>query len=251
MPDLPFCSLDNAGRFGQSALVEDFPGYLRERVVDGLRSLVVAQRDDTYVVSFFVYDEQDDPRLPTLTVGTNTESQVRLHDDEGDDLEVRWNYAYWQQDELSVVGAEATDPVGVQLRRSWLDSQGLWFEDDTDTPFAALCFDDKIKWYSTPRADTVNPTAPVSDADDLSPESDAAGGRITKNFVELCVRTAQELHASGLIEKLFGRPIPIVVHELEYYDEIAQQNIEANGPELASGLVEWISSMYDEIGDDL
>ncbi|MGB8860955.1 MAG: hypothetical protein WCC60_16970 [Ilumatobacteraceae bacterium] len=49
----------------------------------------------------------------------------------------------------------------------------------------------------------------------------------------------------------FDRPIPVVVHELEYYDAIAQQNIEANGPELASGLVDWISSMYDDTGDDL
>ena len=44
--------------------MEDLPGYLREKVVDGLRSLDAAQRDDTYVVSFFVL--QDDPRLPTL-----------------------------------------------------------------------------------------------------------------------------------------------------------------------------------------
>jgi hypothetical protein len=32
------------------------------------------QRADIYVVSFFVYDEGDDPRKPTVTVGFNTET---------------------------------------------------------------------------------------------------------------------------------------------------------------------------------
>lgn len=43
-----------------------FLATFAKKVVDGLRSLDAVQRDDTYVVSFFVYDEQDDPRLPTL-----------------------------------------------------------------------------------------------------------------------------------------------------------------------------------------
>lgn len=239
-------------QFDQSALVMDFPGYLRRRVIDGLRSLDAAQRADTFAVSLFTYDEQDDPRFPTLTVGTNTERQVRMHDEDGEDPEVRWNYAYWLQDRLAVVGDAATDPAGAELRRSWLESEGLWFDDDDDGswPFAGLSLDEMVKWYSSERVETVEDSAPKADGQDATPRSDVDDLRITKSFVDLCVRTVQELHTSGLIEELFGRPIPVVVHELEYYDEIARQNIEANGPDLVSGLVEWIASMYAELDDE-
>lgn len=87
-------------------------------MIDGLRSLDAAHLGDTDAVSFFVYDDEDDPRLPTLVIDTNTETQVGLHDEEVDDPEIRWNYAYWQQNELAIIGAEATDPVGAALRRS-------------------------------------------------------------------------------------------------------------------------------------
>lgn len=63
---------------GQSSPVDSFPEHVRSRAVDGLRSLDAAHRADTYVVSFLVYDDDDDPRCPTLLVGTNTEHQVQL-----------------------------------------------------------------------------------------------------------------------------------------------------------------------------
>lgn len=98
-----------------------------------------------------------------------------------------------------------TDPNGAQLRRDWLEAQGLWFDDDN-----------------------------------YSYEDTARGATITKAFVKLCVKTVQSLHASGLIEELFSRPVPVIIHELEYYDEIAVQNIEANGSALASDIAAWI-----------
>ena len=33
------------------------------------------------------------------------------------------------------------------------------------------------------------------------------------------------LHDSGDMVAIFGRPIPVLVHELEYYDAIAMQNM--------------------------
>ncbi|MDP2290807.1 MAG: DUF4303 domain-containing protein, partial [Actinomycetota bacterium] len=131
----------------------DFPAYLRSAVMAGLKSLDASSRDETYAVSLFVYDDEDDPRRPTLTVGTNTESQVRLHDEGGDDLEVRWNYAYWLQNALAVIGHEVADPVGAQLCRAWIENQGLWFDDarSEHETFGDLTFEHMIKWYSTPR----------------------------------------------------------------------------------------------------
>jgi hypothetical protein len=38
---------------------------------------------------------------------------------------------------------------------------------------------------------------------------------------------------------LFGRPIPVLVHELEYYDAIAMQNLAANPPGVADDFIRW------------
>jgi hypothetical protein len=55
-----------------------FEDYVFEAAAQALRNVETAERADVYVVSFFVYDEADDPRAPTLTVGTNTETQVQF-----------------------------------------------------------------------------------------------------------------------------------------------------------------------------
>jgi hypothetical protein len=50
--------------------------HMYKRAVDALDSIPAEERADIYVVSFFVYDEEDDPRKPTVTVGFNTEADV-------------------------------------------------------------------------------------------------------------------------------------------------------------------------------
>ena len=197
--------------------MSEFPEYLRSAARSALSGLGGVGAAGVYVVSFYISSYEDDPRRTTLTVGTNTESQVRKAMTPGDDSvkpnrwwtpvheqEARWNFAFWQQNELAVIGR---DPTGARLRRSWFEDLGLWFDDDE------------------------------------SEESDEITDRMIQTFVGLCVATARWLHSSGTIESVFGREIPVIVHELEYYEEIAIQNVEANGAELAGGLVEWISSM--------
>ena len=60
---------------------------------------------------------------------------------------------------------------------------------------------------------------------------------ITEAFVRLLVMVVKGIHASGLLKDKFGKEIPILIHELEYYDMIATQNIEANGEELVKDFV--------------
>ena len=52
---------------------------------------------------------------------------------------------------------------------------------------------------------------------------------VTKKFVEELISIVKEIHQTGLLTEKYGKEIPIIIHELEYYDEIAEQNIEANG----------------------
>ena len=42
---------------------------------------------------------------------------------------------------------------------------------------------------------------------------------ITPKFVEFLVAIVQDIHASGLLKDKFGEEIPILIHELEYYEK--------------------------------
>ena len=54
----------------------DLAEHIAQRARAAIEGLSKDERGDAYVVSFFVYNEDDDPRRPTLTIGTNTETSV-------------------------------------------------------------------------------------------------------------------------------------------------------------------------------
>jgi hypothetical protein len=191
--------------------VGGFEEYAFGRVATALKEVPADQADDVYVVSLWVNDEEDDPRRPTILVGFNTEARVAESTALGaEEDEARWNFAYWLQNELAVLGDSERDPEGAGLCREWIQKTGLWFsDDDRDGDFDA----------ATER-----------------------GEEITDKFVALCVRLVRRLHDGGVIERSFGRPVPAVIHELEYYDEIADQNRAANPPELIAQFTRWVGS---------
>ena len=63
--------------------------------------------------------------------------------------------------------------------------------------------------------------------------------KITREFVRVLIAVVKELHATGFVESTFSKPLPLIIHELEYYDEIVEQNIEANGRPLVQGLIDF------------
>lgn len=62
---------------------------------------------------------------------------------------------------------------------------------------------------------------------------------VTEEFVNVCVRVARRLHNEGLTI-VSGQRVPVIVHELEYYDRIAQQTSAANFGGIADEFVEWV-----------
>lgn len=188
---------------------------LYDTAVAGLSRLPDEERRETYVVSFFVYDQGDDPRLPTLTVGNNTASRVQSVMNQAttspkltpwttpaDDGEAKWNYAFWLQNRLGVFPGSRSDR---ELCDRWLRAEGAWFEE-------------------------------VAGGE----EREELGLRITERFVELCVSVARRLHGEGDIGALFGQQIPVVVHELEYYEQIADQTLAANPLGVADEFAAWV-----------
>ncbi|MGI9185447.1 MAG: hypothetical protein ACR2GZ_10900 [Solirubrobacteraceae bacterium] len=71
-------------------------------------------------------------------------------------------------------------------------------------------------------------------------DSDQGPGGVTANFVVVLERTVALLHENGVVQSVFGRGIPVLFHELEYYEEIAEQNRRANPAGLADAFAAWV-----------
>jgi hypothetical protein len=64
---------------------------------------------------------------------------------------------------------------------------------------------------------------------------------VSANLTE---RSARALHQTGVIEQQFSLAMPIIVHELEYYDVIAAQTRCANPPRVAKEFDDWITRTH-------
>ncbi|MFF2996998.1 hypothetical protein ACFVTC_20955 [Streptomyces sp. NPDC057950] len=187
-----------------------FDDHLRHLVEKALSSIPAADADDIYAVSFLIDNEDDDPRKPTLTIGYNTETQAHHSiQDASDQAEARWNYAFWIQNELTVVGDLTSDPAGAAARQEWISDLGLWYDGPTDL----------ADWDSA-----IGPLA----------------AQIEARFIQTCCQLARTLHTTGVIERSVGRTVPVIVHELEYYEAIARSTEAANPPGLAAEFTSWV-----------
>jgi len=80
-----------------------------------LRNMILSSingwdEQDIYAVSLFVYDMADNPCRPTVTLGYNTEKQVKaIIANASDEQEARWNYAFWLQNEFFCFGQGDTE----------------------------------------------------------------------------------------------------------------------------------------------
>lgn len=188
----------------------DFEKFSYNEICAALANIDADTKPDIYALSFYVSDVDDDPRHPVLQLGYNTLTQVSESTPAASDVtEAKWNFAFWLQNELAHIG-EPGKQSG-QLLQDLLKAKGLWYSDEEEDADFDRCMQ--------------------------------VGDDITACFKDACVRIARALHENGVIEQHFSRPIPIVVHELEYYDKIALQTGAANPPGLAKEFEDWIASM--------
>ena len=185
----------------------DLKNYILEKV----SSIISSWTDeDIYAISFFVENPNDNPYTPTFSLGYNTEKQYEESvADASDEEEARWNFAFWLQNQEFVFGQEGETK---DLIKQWIIAHGFSYCED-------YTFDYK---------------------DEAAYESNSELlDTILNKFLIVLVEAVKELHKSGAIENKFGKEIPIIIHELEYYDKIAIQNIKANTLPLVQGLVEF------------
>lgn len=191
--------------------MNNFEQFSYNEISAALANIDMSTIPDVYVLSFFIHDKEDDPRHPVLQLGYNTLTHLAQSTQSASDAdEAKWNFAFWLQNELAFVGESGTESG--KLLEDLLQSRGLWYSDE-----------------------------------DLEADFDRCleiGGEITDYFVDACVRMARALHENGVIEQHFSRPLPIIVHEFEYYDVIALQTRSANPLGVAKEFEDWIASMY-------
>ena len=170
------------------------------------KSITSWDKSDIYAISLFVYDEGDNPCHPAFTLGYNTNQQYELEiGNASSEKEARWNYAFWLQNTEMHFGIGESQ----KYVKEWLA-------------------DNKFPYISS--KDMFSKNANIGD-----------GGleKITESFVNVLVEIVKELHDSGFVVKEFGKSIPILIHELEYYDRIAQQNLKANPAESVDEFVKF------------
>ena len=159
--------------------------------------------DGIYAISFFVYSNEaysyrGFSNVSMWDISYNTESDC---EGAGSLDEERWNYAFWRQNTTPIIDV------------------------DLPNPYTDLLFD----WYAANGIDNIG----YEDENDMYDENMMYIGKGPVGLYELlgvAADIASRLQTEGIIKEHFGKPIPIIVHGLEYawFDIEATQKANPN-----------------------
>ncbi|GAA3495880.1 hypothetical protein GCM10019016_029810 [Streptomyces prasinosporus] len=154
-----------------------------ERIVEGFPAEL---RSEIYVVSFRIWRVDQDPRRPYVAIGYNTESEVlRVRERECPyEGSARWEYAYWLLEGFETLGHVPGDPVGSALHLEEAKAEGLWYDDEEAGSL---------------------PEEEIEERDD----------RLVSRFDEVCFEAARRLRTGGVLDRVFGGPLPVVVFDMD------------------------------------
>lgn len=169
-----------------------FSDMVFQKTAAALAGLSEETRDDVYALSFWLYGGNE--WLPSLSVSYNTCQQFvkRQGETHNQDDEAKWNYVYWLQDEAELLGVDAYR--NNQELQAWLEN----------APFA----------YTEEQYEAMFDNDDENEGEDIDDKSN----EFYQAFVETQIAVVQRLFAEGVIARTFGKNIPVLVHELEYYD---------------------------------
>ncbi|MFW5418062.1 hypothetical protein J0910_15730 [Nocardiopsis sp. CNT-189] len=189
-----------------------FAEHLRRTAEDALARIPAETRAEIYLVGMRLDSTEQDPRRPYLALGYNTESHYRYemeHRSSPDPLEVRWLYAHWMLDveREAFIGHHEADPEGTALLVREAEALGVRYGGHGE------------------------------EADGGIDAGEDAEERLTSRFDDLCVDLARHLHESGSLERILGRPVPIVLYDMFRGDTETALTKAANPPELLTGFL--------------
>lgn len=191
--------------------IEQITRQAFDRLKALMADLEASVAQEVYAIPFWKDNLDDDPRQPVLRVGYNTLAQYQASiANASSPEEAKWNYAFWLQNEGLTIGGE--DPEFTQWVRS---TPGYYSDEEYE---AAEDSEDEAAWAA------------------MQPFDD----KIQADFMEMIILLAQRMHAEGIIHSTFGRPIPIIIHELEYYDEPLSWTRRGNPAGLTAEFEQWV-----------
>lgn len=163
---------------------------ISEALYNKIKSVISGWDDeDVYTVSFFVesnssYEYNGIENVSQFCISYNTEDAcpgAGIYDEE------RWNYAFWLQDETPIIDTDNSTGLTEMLF--------MWYEENGITNIG---YEDEEAAYD---------------------ENGIYIGKGPAGHCELLILAAKagrRIQEEGLLEKKYGKPIPIIVHGLEY-----------------------------------
>lgn len=165
---------------------------------------------DIYALSFFYHAEDDDARYPCIEVSYNTYTHYKQETaNAAHEPEAKWNYAFWLQEPIAKIGG-ATD----ELLHNWFKISPYYYSAEDNEA--------------------------AEEDDELFDRIMELGENFETEFVEHIISMTRKLFKERVIEKKFGKDIPVIIHELEYSDQPIGWTQKAN----KSGLIEEFLAAY-------
>ncbi|PSL00237.1 hypothetical protein CLV63_102364 [Murinocardiopsis flavida] len=192
-----------------------FRQYMEQAGVRAVEAFPEELRPEIYAVSFRIDHAEQDIRYPYLAIDYNTETTVRWESREpgGVDAETaRWHYAHFAlADRGGVIGHDPHDPPrdpdGAAVHEAEVKGLGLWFEDVEE--------------------------------EHLEDGDGAVFERLGAHFDDAVFHLARHLHTSGRLAAALGRPVPVVVFDMDRRGFEAAATAAVNPPDLVSAFLTW------------
>jgi len=192
-----------------------FQHYAYSTLKEALLGIDRKTAKDVYALSFLITCEDDDLRYPLVEVSYNTAKNARAQLPESDnEQDARWNFAGWLQDMVCMVGG-----MEDVLWQNFIRASGFWYSDEENE----RSFTDESTFHQV----------------------EEKGIELFSAFIEVLVECAQTLARENVLVQVFGRRIPILLHDLEYSEAAAEWTQDANPPAL---IADWLKYL-DEMGE--
>ena len=167
-------------------------------------------KKEVYALSFCCTCDDDDLRFPKITLGYNTLSNVKEESYSATSKEdAKWNFDYWLQTEVETVGGKKD-----KLLKQWF----------AKTPY----------FYSDEENDRA-----IEEDEALDEKLLKKGDKFGKDFIKEVIVLAKRLLDDGEVEKVFGRNIPIIIHQRDFEDTPISWTKKANPAKLIKEFLEY------------
>ena len=186
-----------------------------EKLKNAIQEIVNEEdKKDVYALSFCYTCDDDDLRFPKITLSYNTLSNVKEESYNAASKEdAKWNFDYWLQTEVETVGGK--------LLKQWFAKTPHFYTDEEND-----------------RA--------IEEDEDLYDKLLKKGDRFCKEFIKEAIALAKQLLDEGEIERIFGRNIPIIIHQQDFEETPIIWTKKANPAKLIKEFLEYRDGDDDE-----